>query len=241
MEGQEPFIRPLEIEFSIRSRAQGASMAPVLWVLILISGYLESRLMCELMNIPSDCHGLSTWEAYNDISSIFEKGVVIAWLCNIIEFRKYYASLTRREVGCLYLLFLCTGPIFAGIGEIPAMKTSLSSLELDLNASTIVYAVTFILIFSGFLYQLRNIWREHGSFTFWVYIGTRTLLIGFYAVFGSLLSRRYKLHLHHLYVGYLVASLGYDKNRISLLFLVIGSAVMVQGIGAYNYAPIVDS
>ena len=45
-------------------------------------------------------------------------------------------------------------------------------------------------------------------------------------------------HLHHLYIGLVVASFGCIDRLESVLLMAIGSGVFVQGLGAYGFAPL---
>ena len=211
------------------------------WVGFLLILWAESRALCVHVGLPSDCHAAGPWEVYTDINSLVEKGVVIAWLSNLQNVDEFYGSTGKIRATCIVSSMLFVGPVFSLVGEIPGLQTSLNSFELRASLPTVVYSLALISCLAGFVYQRVRIKRVYGAATLGTYLTIRLALIVFYASFALLLSRDYLIHLHHLYVGYLLACMAYDDSFVSLIFLVVGAGIMVQGIGAYNYAPIVDA
>lgn len=205
------------------------------WLVLLIVGWLEARFLCSMFHFPTDCHDLNTWEIYDDLTRLSEKGIVLAWMCNLRDIR-----LSRRFMILWSLLYLCVGPTFIGFGEIPSLQTSLSGYPSGFNVSTITYTVIFVLLLGTFVYQNYAIFKRHGRVSFAIFLLSRILVIGYYVTFGILLSQEYVIHVHHLSIGFLIACFAYDDSVTSLGFLCIGVGVMVQGIGSYNYATLID-
>lgn len=207
------------------------------WLVVLVIGWLESRALCVWCGFPSDCHDADLWSVYTDMVRLCEKGVCLSWLCDLPSIQP---TIGTRKSAALFGLFLAVGPAFARIGQIPALQSSLSSFGARWDAPTIVYLVVFVMLLVLLVYQHVAVGRAHGKRTLAAYAATRLGLLLFYAGFGVALSQQYHIHEHHLYVGFVVASAAYGEDTVSLLLLTCGSAVMVQGIGAYNYATIIE-
>jgi len=209
-----------------------------IFLVILIFGWLETRLMCYY-GLPSDCRKkISTWDIYVDTSNILQKASVLILISNLtVNIKK----IKRKFIIFLYLcLFFITGPIFALAGEVPGMQTSLATFTVGFNLSFIVYLSCLIITLLLLCYELYNILKYHGKIYFLCYGFSRFLIVLYYFIFSSLLSKQYHIHIHHLYIGFLIACLAHDHKIISGISLMIGSGIMVQGIGSYNYATIIQ-
>ena len=205
---------------------------------VLILGWLESRLMCHY-NLPSDCRTkINTWNVYVDTTNILQKGSVIILISNFTENIKKI----NKWIKALYLgLFFVTGPIFALAGEFPGMQTSLATFTVGFNLSFIVYLSCLVITVLLLFYEFLKIFKYYGKFYLSIYGISRFLIILYYFVFSSILSKQnYHIHIHHLYIGFIIACLTHDHKWISGISLAIGSGIMVQGIGSYNYATIIQ-
>lgn len=208
------------------------------YLLLLIIGLLEARLMCYY-DLPSDCRKtINNWNIYENTTNILEKGMVLILISNLtINIKK----IVRKLSLLLYIiLFLITGPLFALAGEFPGMQTSLATFTVGFNISFIVYLSCLILITVLLSYELYIILRYHGKLYLVCYGFSRFLIILYYFIFSLLLSKEYNIHIHHLYIGYIIACLAHDNKFISWISLSIGSGIMVQGIGSYNFATIIQ-
>ena len=205
---------------------------------VLILGWLETRLMCHY-NLPSDCClKINTWDIYVDTTNILQKGSVIILISNFTENIKKI----RKWIIALYLgLFFVTGPLFALAGEFPGMQTSLATFTVGFNLSFIVYLSCLIITVLLLLYEFLKIFKYYGKIYLTTYGISRFLIILYYFVFSLILSKQnYHIHIHHLYIGFIIACLAHDHKWISGISLAIGSGIMVQGIGSYNYATIIQ-
>ena len=205
---------------------------------VLILGWLESRLMCHY-NLPSDCRTkINTWNVYVDTTNILQKGSFIILISNFTENIKKI----NKWIISLYLgLFFVTGPIFSLAGEFPGMQTSLATFTVGFNLSFIVYLSCLVITVLLLFYEFLKIFKYYGKFYLSIYGISRFLIILYYFVFSSILSKQnYHIHIHHLYIGFIIACLAHDHKWISGISLAIGSGIMVQGIGSYNYATIIQ-
>ena len=203
------------------------------WLVLLLTGWVEARLLCSLAHLPRDCHSIDAWGVYEDVTHLVEKGVVVAWLCHAQQLWS-----AKRRLLAWYACFLLVGPAFIGLGEVPALKSSLSTYPSGWDAPTVAYTTTFASVLGLVAYQAYRLPRRVAA----MYLGSRGAIVAYYGVFGALLARDYHVHVHHLGVGFLIACLARgDRSALSLGFLCVGCGVMVQGIGSYNYAPILDA
>ena len=93
-----------------------------IFLLILILGWLEARLICYF-DLPSDCRrNINTWDIYLDISNILQKGSVLILISNLTE--NFTRIVNKLTIFIYIFLFFITGPLFALAGELPGMQTS---------------------------------------------------------------------------------------------------------------------
>lgn len=209
-----------------------------LFLLLLIVGWFETRLMCHY-NLPSDCnHQINNWDIYKDTSNILLKGLVLISISNLTENIK---KIKNKVLLLLYLcLYLITGPIFAICGELPGMQTSLATFTIGFNPSCITYFSCLIFTLSVISYELYKIFKYYKYIYLFSYIFSRSLIFLYYLIFSLVLSKQYYIHIHHLYIGFAIACLAHDHKIISWIALSIGSGIMVQGIGSYGFATIIE-
>jgi putative Mn2+ efflux pump MntP len=77
------------------------------------------------------------------------------------------------------------------------------------------------------------------------YLATRLAILAAYCAAMAAVSVAYDAgrelrhgHLHHLYVGVVVASFARFNHPFSGALLALGAGVFVQGVGAYGFAPL---
>ena len=203
------------------------------WLLVLLGGWGLTRLLCDVAGLPSDCRDLDQANAMLDLTALLEKGIVVAALTRLPT--SVLGLSVRARVGWASVTVI-SGPVFSALGEVPDMQRSLTS-DLEWNAASAGYLAigTFVLLVVGAHgVSLRR--TPH----FRLYVASRLGLAAFYAAFLATLGARSRLHFHHCYVGLWVALLGFDAGRLSLGLIAVGSGIMVQGIGAYDWANLVN-
>jgi len=203
------------------------------WLLLLLGTWGLTRLLCDVAGLPSDCRDLDLANAMLDLTALLEKGIVVAALTRLPT--SVLGLSVRARVGWASVTVI-SGPVFSALGEVPAMQRSLTS-DLGWNAASACYLAVgaFVLLVVGAHgVSLRR--APH----FRLYVASRLGLAAFYAAFLATLGARSRLHFHHCYVGLWVALLGFDAGRLSLGLIAVGSGIMVQGIGAYDWANLVN-
>ena len=219
-------------KFIINSISIGA------FLLLLIIGWFETRIMCHY-SLPSDCHKhINNWNIYDDTTNILQKGFILISVSNLNENIK---KLKNKAFLFIYVsLFLITGPIFAIAGELPGMQTSLATFSIGFNPSCITYFSCLIFTLSVISYEIYKIFKYYKYIYLFSYIFSRFLIFLYYLIFSLVLSKQYHIHIHHLYIGFIIACLAHDHKIISWIALSIGSGIMVQGIGSYDFATIIQ-
>ena len=207
-------------------------------VVSAIVGWLRARLFCAALSFPSGCHPSSAFEVYRDLKTLSEMSVVACWLVGWTRPPSW-----RKAVGFLGIFFAFP-VVFGGIGEISAMKTSLSGVSLGANAPTAVFGAVFVVIAAFFG---RSVWRRRRDrLRCLSYTSSRAAVWSFYTASAVILRLSgYHLHVHHLYVGFLVAIVaGADRDgELSwpdVVCFAVGMSVLVEGVGVYNFATIVQ-
>ena len=209
-----------------------------IFLLILILGWLEARLICYF-DLPSDCRrNINTWDIYLDISNILQKGSVLILISNLTE--NFTRIVNKLTIFIYIFLFFITGPLFALAGELPGMQTSLSTFKVGFNASFITYLSCLIFTLLSLTYELYKILRYYGKIYIFSYGFSRCLIVLYYVIFAFQLAKYYPIHIHHLYIGFIIGCFAHDHKLLSWLSLSIGSGIMVQGIGSYHYATIIQ-
>ena len=84
------------------------------WLVLLLTGWVEARLLCSLAHLPSDCHSIDAWSIYDGLTRLVEKGVVVAWLCHAQQLWS-----AKRRLLAWYVCFLLVG------GTVPRSASTL--------------------------------------------------------------------------------------------------------------------
>ena len=205
----------------------------VAWLMALIVAWCENRVLCEAAGIPTDCDDLDVYKAYVDCTWLINRGIVIAYVCQL---QKVWHVTSSKDKAIWFLCYLAVGPTFSGFGEVPVLQSSLSSYAVRWDVPTIVYTCAFVGVLVLVVALIRRTWATHGA----VYPVTRlSLIAGYVATLSVLGEMGHTVHVHHYEVGFIIACMAFDASKLSQFFLCVGCGIMVHGISVYEYKPVV--
>lgn len=198
----------------------------------LLTAWCGNRVVCEV-GIPTDCDDLNAYEAYVDCTWLLNRCIVLASVCHI---QRLWYDTSYQSKALWFLCFLAIGPMFSGLGEVPALQSSLKSYGERWDVPTIIYTCAFAGVLVLVMVQIRRTWALYGA----VYPVSRLLLIaGYVTTLLAMSTMDNTVHVHHYEVGFLIACMACDASKLSQFFLCVGCGIMVHGISVYDYAPIV--
>lgn len=217
------------------------------WMLLLTAQYLLTQAVCSL-GIPHDCHvGEDPIEIMHDFQVMYTLGFIIAVFTGVpLEDRAAYLFCFRgpRPRGFAFIaVFLLSGPVWGSLDLVPLFqKLSLTAASMKSSWTNDVLAA---LIVGGAIFLVA--WHFHCAYKhnplqgFLAYSLSRFAVCLFYFSYLSLAASTtdVDVHLHHYVVGFLVALLAEFNHPISMVLLAAGSGIFVQGISAYEAAPVV--
>lgn len=210
-----------------------------LWLCFIFAGYVVARLGCYV-GLPQD--GTTTADAFDfvdDVSKMFQSGVVLGVFLRVMD-RDRFDFLFKRSGWYFIPTFLGTPPVYSLISNVPAFQHSLADIwRWGWGMWTLeIVAVSAALASIG--WHAQAAWRCKSRANFVAYVSSRAVVILFYVGAALLLSAsgsRYSaLHVHHLYLGWCVASWAEFDHPISVVTLALGLGIFVQGIGAFSFA-----
>jgi hypothetical protein len=211
---------------------------------LLLIGYLVTRLTA-LTGVPSDAASSTDGGLVaSDFGQLLQLGAVLAWLTDV-HLPQRFSWLCSRPL--LLALYFSTLPVYSLLNEVPGLQVSLSTIPqwgpvawvtmLSAGAA-LTWAVVWHVRYSASLPQRLGI----------AYIACRAGIVAFFlfqwllmraSAPGRLHEERY--HLHHYWIGFLVAIWGCFNHPTSAVVLTIGAAVMTQGIAAYHAAALFEA
>ncbi|CAE8613614.1 unnamed protein product, partial [Polarella glacialis] len=141
-------------------------------------------------------------------------------------------------------LFFLSGPVFGSLGNILALE-QVSLTPAILNGSWISDVVGLTVVFGAGFLLLWHFWcaYKHNPLEgFLAYSLSRLAVWVFYGTYLGLASdtASVKVHLHHYVVGFLCATLAEFNHPLSMVLLACASGIFVQGISAYEAAPVIN-
>lgn len=223
-------------------------LALFIWMCLLVAQYLLTRLVCQL-GIPDDCVAdTDAIEVMQDLQVMFTLGFVLAILTGVHlpeRFAYLFCFHRPQPRGFFFLLlFLASGPCFGALGFVPVLQhLSLTSAFLKGGWFNILEII--ILIFGAVFILLWHFWCafKHNSLKgFFAYSLSRLAVWIYYFCYLAVAASTsgVRVHLHHYVVAYLCATLAEFNHPVSLALLAIATGIFVQGISAYEAAPVVQ-
>ncbi len=237
---------------SKKQRVEESHMRVGGFIAFVLCGYLFNRVLA-VGYLPTDARRV--WKASDmavDLVPTCIFSVALAWLVRVNDAARcgsLYEGKIKTSV--IALVFLATGPVFSGLGNIPGWSaisvSSASSAALPVSL-IVVLVIVGLVGTAAVLVTFKAMYDEDLATT---YIVTQLAVMGLFVVSyavanaaytnsaGNPKAQFYIPHMHHLYIGFLVASFGQAKGWASDLLLAIGLGIFVQGVGAYGFEPIV--
>jgi hypothetical protein len=175
-----------------------------------------------------------------DLFQLFQMGALLAWLTGLLQ-QARFAWFRKRPIYAV--VFLGTGPVFAGIGEIPGLQVSLATVDswgplawVVMLAAAAVFAAV---VRWHALHALRRLSRRDRA----AYLASRLVVHAFFFALWAVMrllpvgrAGYEATHLHHFFIGFLLALWGCFNHPLSATLLAIGAGIFVQGISAYHWA-----
>ena len=213
---------------------------------LLLAGYGVTRL-ATLTGLPDDAWTRPADGALvaTDFSSLLQLGVLLAWLTGLHTAQRF-AWLCNRPL--FLAVFLCTCPVYSALNEVPGLQVSLVNVQswgpVAWVTMLAVAAVVAWIVIWHMHYSSSCIAPRDGI----AYVSSRVIVILFSLAQWLLMkasapgrSHEERFHMHHFYIGFLVAIWGSFNHPLSATLLAIGASIMVQGIAAYHAAALFET
>lgn len=206
---------------------------------LLLICFGTTRLAC-LLRLPSDAKRDDDGGAVaEDFQELLQLGFALALLTKLHTVERF-AWFSARPIYAV--VFLGTPFVFGGFNEIPGLQVSLATIG---SWGGVAW---FVMLFAALVLLLVIGWHARRSFLLprrerVAYLASRLAVYAFFVLQWTMMKlsppgrRGYEqYHLHHYYIGFLVALWGCFDHPISALLLSIGAGIMAQGLGAYHDA-----
>ncbi|GAB4813808.1 hypothetical protein N2152v2_000854 [Parachlorella kessleri] len=211
------------------------------WLLALAAGYGVERVACQL-KLPYDCiRRADLYEFYSDFSNMALYGTVLGWFVGITDLDRFRWLSSRRR-WYVWAVFLGTPPAYSAISNIPGLRHDLAHWARWGPAFIAVESVALAGILGVVLWHLIAAKRGRGWADFFAYLLSRLVVLAWFG--GSALMLKVTqtatvyMHLHHLYIGWMLALWAEFSSPLSGVTLAVGTGIFVQGVSAYSFAPI---
>lgn len=212
------------------------------WSGMLCLGYVLTRFCVLYARLPSD--GVRIWSAADfsdDISRLLAYGVVLGWLVGVTQPDRAAWLFSRRRLW-LWVVYLGTQPCFAAFGEVKGLQHSLADLS---QWGTLAWTIIPAALALGAACAVWHVWhacRALKPMECALYAGSRLGTLIFYVLSYTLFEKQRRdtpgsaFHLHHLYIGWLLAMWGAFNHPLSGGLLAVATGIFVQGVAAYDFA-----
>lgn len=208
------------------------------WLGVLFTGYAEQRVLCRL-GFPNDgLVQIDFLEAFSDATSLLMYGSVLGWFVGITSPRRFHWLFSQQR-WYVWATMLGTPPVYSAISNVGPLKHDLTRLA-DWGApfmvlwSTAMCAILAVIVWHIVVVVRQRQWPDAVA-----YIASRVLLLAFLG--GSAVALRLlgvNMHLHHLYLGWMLALWAELERPLSGVTLAIGTGIFLQGMAAYSAAPV---
>ena len=191
---------------------------------------------------PDDAKSVDDGAAVaGDLAALAQLGLGVAYLNGVHTAARFAWLAGRPQYLLLYLAVLCC---FGGFNQIPGLQVSLADVGEWGATAWVVMPAALLLCGAIIVWHLVAV-RRLPLRPRLSYIASRLAVYSLFAL--RYLIERTKspgrhgwthLHLHHYYLGFLLAVWGRFDHPLSAGLLAVGCGLMVQGIGAYHAAPL---
>jgi hypothetical protein len=186
------------------------------------------------LGFPLDAAPRHDWAALaNDVTVLGVFGVVIAFITGVHEPERFE---WLASAPWFAFAFFGTCFFFGALDEVPGFQASLST-SASWPAQTWVVVVTALLAVAAGCGWLVRLAFRLGARTGCTYVASRTASL---AVLGIQVAcaQGGTFHLHHYYLGFLIALWGSMNTWVSDALLAVGCGLLAQGLAAYHAAPL---
>ncbi|KAK9813157.1 hypothetical protein WJX72_009952 [[Myrmecia] bisecta] len=207
------------------------------WLLFLLAGYLLARLCCHL-GLPSDGTDQPVvFDALTDITNLLQYGFILGWFVGAFCFDRFMWLCSRIWFPALYVITIV---VYSAASNLRFFRHSLVDIDTWGAPMYILVSCAATLAVAVVAWHLWAAWFTKTRLELALYFVSRAVIFVYFGICAGLLqhSRYNKRHVHHLYIGWAIALFAEFDHCISGAVLAIGSAMFVQGIGAYSFAPI---
>jgi hypothetical protein len=207
---------------------------------LILLGYGTARL-ASLAGLPSDAVAFGDGGACaSDLAALAQLGFVTAVLTGVHTAPRFRWLAQRPAFAALFLL-VCF--LFGALNEIRGLQVSLSDVGDWGVAAWVALPLGLAACLLAVVWHVLHVRRTMRLRARLAYLGARCgcllfLLLQFTILRASPPGRRgyEELHLHHYYLGFLIAIWAAFDHWISGCLLAVGCGLLAQGVGAYHSA-----
>eukprot|EP01024_Parvocaulis_polyphysoides_P038172 TRINITY_DN341_c0_g2_i2.p1 TRINITY_DN341_c0_g2~~TRINITY_DN341_c0_g2_i2.p1 ORF type:complete len:229 (-),score=23.80 TRINITY_DN341_c0_g2_i2:933-1619(-) len=211
-----------------------------LWIAILMALYCMNRLLVR-SGLPYDgIQNEPMLELTRDINQIIQLGGILGWFVNISAPGKLWGMLGKPWFS---VLLVGISPLYSWISNLSSLRHSMADMNKWSVQMMVVFSVGTAVV-AGVMLRLSILaYAKYGSRGLVIYIGSRLLLLGWFFIEIILLSDNFrqqiKMHLHHYIILWWVGTWAeFEGDMISETVLAFSTGVFMQGVGAYDAAPV---
>jgi len=214
----------------------------MLWFALLIGQYVLGRLWCVYAALPSDCE--PTWDAFDvavNLQAMVIYGFTLGYAVGAFDPVRLEWLCTKLRCAILVFGTAVSVPCFSLISDACASGgasfTAAGSSQVSAGGVAVIVS-TAVVALGAVGWHLVFYWREQRT-QFWAYFVVRVSLAILYGTCCGLVKLYGgDVHLHHWFFGWYFGMFFNVKHNFSLLALAVCLGVFVQGISAYNAAPL---
>eukprot|EP00933_Yihiella_yeosuensis_P065009 TRINITY_DN68604_c0_g1_i1.p1 TRINITY_DN68604_c0_g1~~TRINITY_DN68604_c0_g1_i1.p1 ORF type:complete len:288 (-),score=18.87 TRINITY_DN68604_c0_g1_i1:114-977(-) len=222
-------------------------MFVAVWFAMLTTQYMLTRFVCEF-GIPHDCQENDDLEVMHDLQTMFTLGFVIAVMTGLPQAERFeylFCFQRPRPRGFAFIVvFLGTGPVYGSLDLVPWLQqVSITPSFIERNGACTLLVLGLIAGALALLFwHFWCAWKHNSIEGFLAYTISRLAVWIFCIIYLAMAASRSDegIHVHHYVIGFFCAILAEFNHPISMLLLAIASGVFVQGISAYQAAPVIN-
>ncbi|GMH44957.1 hypothetical protein BSKO_12914 [Bryopsis sp. KO-2023] len=209
------------------------------WVCMFAFNFVLARVLARA-DLPYDAiEPLDQFALYDSLTRMMLFAVVLGWFVRINQEDRFF-WLFHWKRWYFFVLFFGVVPFYSWLSNFEPLKHSTEDIH---NWSSAMYVavvggglVVLVVIIAHLLLAFR---RKNITGAF-LYLLARLAVFGYYYFFTIFLSTSHHndLHLHHYFTAWCCALFAEFNHPISAALLGVMSAIFVQGIGAYTFAPL---
>lgn len=204
------------------------------WVGLLLAQFTISRGWCVWGHLPSDCN--RNWDSFDMAENMVAIGIygfVLGAAAEIFHPERFEYMVRQRY---LLMVMLVVSPCMSLINQLPVSFGTFSS---HTSGGDKVGTIIMLSLGCGILAVIAWHLNRCGIEQLPAYLAPR---LGVAALYGSaaalVISSGGEMHLHHYFIGWYFGLYCKFNHPVSAVCLAICVGLFVQGIAAYNAAPL---